>query len=106
MINITVMPKCNDLTVMYKRAKTQEQRALLGYIVKYGFTSNSILGGAFNLLCDIQNSKGIYNLIPYADIDVADRIVIIAENAILGEFNKYAFSKKEIAKILNEIKGG
>lgn len=106
MTNIIVEPNNNELVCMYKKASTFEQRALLGYIVKHGFANNNILCGAFNLLCDIQKCVGIYILVPCEDTETANMIVNVAESAILGTYNRYAFSNREITKILNEIKGG
>ena len=105
MTNINVEPSNNELICMYKRAKTYEQRSLLGYMVKQGVANSNILCGAFNLLCDIQKCVGIYILVPCENPDVANMIANVAEDAILGKYDRYAFSNREIAKILKEIGG-
>lgn len=106
MRNILISPSSNGAHFMYLKANTKHQKALLGYMIKNGVASDPILGGAFNLLCEIEACElksMIYILNIACDPDVATEIGKIAERAKMGAYNKYAFSNWELAKILTQI---
>lgn len=106
MINISVAPRHNEVRFMYQKARTKAQKALLGYIVKSGRVSDPIFGGAFNLLHETEKciaNNRLYNLCFECDTDVATQISNIVEQASLGAYNKYAFTRWDIAKILVQI---
>lgn len=103
MKTIKVVTAVNDIRTLYKRANTSAQRALLGYMVKTGEVSNSIFGGAFNLLHGIEwcmEEEVIYRLYPIEDANVAKKIIDVAQSALDGEYNSFSFSVKEIDNII------
>ena len=66
MKNIKVLPHIWETRSLYQSANTPAQRALAGYIVKTGSTSNPICGAAFSMLRDIEYCKQrdiIYDLL-------------------------------------------
>ena len=109
MTNIPVNNAVINLESMYEHAKTRAQRELLGYIVKYGHTYDTAHIGAFNALCEIErcmSSKEVYILTPGEDINIANQIGDVIEQALQGAYRRYAFTRREIRNILREIKRG
>ena len=103
MKTIKVMTSINDIRTMYKKVNTSAQRALLGYMVKLGEVSNPIFGGAFNLLHGIEwcmEEEVIYRLYPIEDSETVKKIVDVAQLALDGEYNSFAFSVREIDNII------
>jgi hypothetical protein len=103
MKTIKVVTAKSDIHTLYKRAGSSAQRALLGYMVKTGAVSNSILCGAFNVLRGIERcmyDKEIYRLYPVEDSATVSKIVDIAQSALDGEFDSFSFSAKEIDNII------
>ena len=100
---IKVQELQHDIRVLYAKANTKSQRALLGYMVKLGYARDPIFGGAFSLLCAIEGYAGIYYLIPNTDHDIANEIVHIAEAAMAGLWDEFAFSEREIDTILYQL---
>ncbi len=103
MKTIKVVTAVNDIRTLYKRANTSAQRALLGYMVKTGEVSDSIFGGAFNLLHGIEwcmEEEVIYRLYPLEDANVVKKIIDVAQSALDGEYNSFSFSAKEIDNII------
>ena len=106
MKTIKVMATTYDIRNLYSRAKSPAQRALLGYMVKTGEMSNPIFGGAFHILRNIEWCVGygeIYNLFPIENTTIVTQIVDIAQSALDGKFDSFAFSAKEINNILQYI---
>ena len=85
--------------VLYKKAKTKSQRALLGYMAKGGFIRDPIYGGAFKLLREIESYAGIYVIQTEEKPKVITEIIRIAEAAMLGMWDDFAFSEREIKNI-------
>lgn len=100
---IKVQEMQHDIRVLYAKANTKSQRALLGYMLKLGYTREPTFGGAFSLLCAIEGYAGIYYLIPNTDPKVVDEIIYIAEAAMAGLWDRFALSEREIDDILYEI---
>lgn len=103
MKTVKVVSATNDILIMYKRADTYAQRALLGYMVKTGEVANPIYGGAFNLLHGIEwcmEEEVIYRLYPLDDSNTVKKIIDVAQSALDGEFHSFAFSVKEIDNIV------
>jgi hypothetical protein len=92
-----------NIVSLYKKANTKSQRALLGYIVKAGHANNPVYGGAFNLVRDIESVAGIYALHSNEPNDTVTEIVHIAESAMLGMWDDFAFSEREISTILMQL---
>lgn len=84
---------------LYKKAKTKSQRALLGYMVKGGFLRDPIYGGAFKLIKEIESHAGIYVIQTEEKPKVTMEIIRIAEAAMLGMWDDFAFTEREIKNI-------
>lgn len=92
-----------NIQSMYKKAETKTQRALLGYIVKGGHAGDPVYGGAFHLVKCIESTTGIYALHTEEAPNCASQIVQIAESAMLGMWDDFAFSEREINTILTQL---
>ena len=93
----------DDMRILYKSAKTLAQRALLGYMAKAGMATDSIFGGAFKVLRSIEwcmEGNVIYSLFPLEDIVTHKKIIHVAQLALDGEFDSFAFSAREIENII------
>ena len=84
---------------LYKKANTKTQRALLGYMYKEGYLRDPIYGGAFKLIKEIESYAGVYAIHTEEKPKVAEEIVYIAEAAMLGMWDDFAFSEREIKNI-------
>lgn len=82
---------------LYKKAHTKSQKALLGYMAKAGYLRDPIYGGAFHLLCQMESYAGIYCLLSEEHEKVVSEIIRIAESAMLGMWDDFAFSSKELS---------
>ena len=103
MKTIKVMTNTSDVRILYKRAKTSAQRALLGYMVKAGVATSPVFCGAFNVLRNIEwcmDGNEIYNLYPMEDCETVSKIVDIAQSALDGEYDSFSFKAKEIDYII------
>ena len=103
MKTIKIALATHDITTLYKKANTEAQRALLGYIVKTGMTANPILCGAFNALRSIEHCMDtgeIYRLYPIEDSKTVTKIIDIAQSALDGEYDSFSFNAKEIDNIV------
>lgn len=93
----------DDMRILYKSAKTLAQRALLGYMAKAGMATDSIFGGAFKVLRSIEwcmEGNVIYSLYPMEDTVTHKKIIHVAQLALDGEFDSFAFSAREIENII------
>lgn len=88
-----------DPQSLYKKAKTKSQRALLGYMAKGGFIRDPIYGGAFKLLMEIESYAGLYVIQTEEKSKTTMEIVKIAEAAMLGMWDDFAFTEREIKHI-------
>lgn len=102
-----------EINTLYHKANTPAQRALAGYIIKSGKTQDSIFGGAFQLLCDVERcmrNEDIYMIHSYVDRKTESMISHVAQKALNGDFNAFVLRKADIeaiVKALSEIhKGG
>lgn len=103
MKTIKVMATINDIRMMYKKANSPAQRALLGYMTKTGIVTDTIFGGAFNLLRSIEwctEGNVIYNLYPLEDSETTKKIIHIAQLALDGEFDSFSIKAREIENII------
>ena len=103
MKTIKIIAEATDISILYKRARTSAQRALLGYMVKAGVTTNPIFCGAFNVLRNIEwcvDGNEIYRLYPIEDTATVSKIIEIAQAALDGDFNSFSFSAREIDNII------
>ena len=85
--------------VLYKKANTKTQRAILGYMALKGHLRDPIYCGAFKLIREIESNAGIYAIQTEEKPRVAEEIVRIAEAAMLGMWDDFAFTKREIKNI-------
>jgi hypothetical protein len=93
----------DNIRDMYRIAKTPAQRALLGYMAKAGMATDSIFGGAFKMLRGIEwcmEGNVIYSLYPLEDSVTHKKILHVAQLALDGEFDSFAFSAREIENII------
>lgn len=84
---------------LYKKANTKTQRALLGYMAKGGFIRDPIYVGAFRLVREIEKCDGIYVIDTDEQPNVVMEIVNIAECALKGMWDDFAFTEREIKTI-------
>lgn len=104
MKNIKVEETLYDLKSMYRKAQTDAERALLGFMLKAGLTNDTVFGGAFAVLHAVENCKGLYKLLPYCNSKENEKkIIFIVEKALDGEWDDLAISKKDIAYNLKRI---
>lgn len=95
-----------DVKTLYRKANTPAQRALVGYIVKAGLTNDSIFGGAFKLLCDVErcmNNEEIYMIHNYTEDVTEKKISHVAQLALDGKFNDFAIRKADIDSIIKAL---
>jgi hypothetical protein len=95
-----------DTTTLYKKANTDAQRAMLGYIIKSGKTNDPIFGGAFALLRSIErcnNNGEIYKLYPIVDEATEKKIVHVAQMALDGKLDKFAINETERNRTLKYL---
>lgn len=93
----------DDIRTLYRKAKTPAQRALLGFMAKTGVVTDSIFGGAFNVLRSIEwcmEGNVIYSLYPFEDSITHKKILHVAQLALDGEFDSFSFSVREIENII------
>lgn len=98
---IRVMETATPIERIYRQANTPNQRALLGYIIRKGYTDDYVLLGALHLLREIERaneSKMLYQLL--LDGINAQYIVDFCELAQQGAFNPFAMSATEIRKCI------
>lgn len=84
---------------LYKKANTKSTRALLGYMAKGGFIRDPIYVGAFKLIREIESCDGIYVLETEEKPKVTMEIINIAESAMKGMWDDFAFTEREIKTI-------
>ena len=88
---------------LYQKAKSKNQRALLGYMVKAGYARDPIYGGAFRLVTDVEHTAGLYYLETNEPPKVAGEIIRITESAMADLWDELAFSEREINHILRQL---
>ena len=103
MKTITVSRLYCDTQNLYNKAETKAQRALLGYMIKGGYSRDAIYGGAFKLLREIERTTGIYCLDTQEPAKITMKIINIAESAMLGMWDDFAFSEREITNIKRQF---
>ncbi len=92
-----------DPQSLYKKANTKSQRALLGYMAKGGFLRDPIYGGAFKLLKEIESYAGLYVIQTEEKPKTTMEIVRIAEAAMLGMWDDFAFTERELKTICQQF---
>ena len=99
MKTITVQRVYCEPSTLYKKANTKTQRALLGYMAKGGFLRDPMYYGAFKLVKEIESHAGVYVIHTEEKPEVAMEIIHIAEAAILGMWDDFAFTERELKNI-------
>ena len=95
-----------DPIILYRKANTPAQRALVGYITKAGYANDAIFGGAFKLLRDIErcvNNEEIYELYSCVDNETKKKIIYITQLAMDGKFDRFTISERERNEILRNL---
>ena len=103
MKTIKVASAIVDIKILYKKANTSAQRALLGFMTKTGVVTDPIFGGAFNLLHRIEwcmEGGVIYTIYPLEDPMTMKKIIHVAQMALDGEFDDFSIKAKEIENIV------
>lgn len=104
MKSIKIEETVYDIKSMYRKANTIAERSLLGFMIKAGYTNDSIFGGAFHVLHAVESCKGLYRLLPYCNSKENEKkIIYIVEKALDGEWNDLAISQKDITYNLKRI---
>ena len=91
---------------LYKDVKTSKQRALLGYIIRKGFTDDYVILGALRLLKEVEKAdkeKYLYQL--SMESPYAREIIEYCELARQGGFKKFALSSYEVRRNRKLLKG-
>ena len=84
--------------VLYRKANTPAQRALVGYMIKAGVACDPIFGGAFKVLRSIEycmDENEIYELYNLVDAETKRKILHIAQLALDGKLDRFAISERE-----------
>ena len=87
-----------ETLTLYKRANTEAQRSLAGYIIRSGKVNDPILGGAFHVLCKIErcNEEGeIYELYNLLNAQEKRKILDYVQMAMDGEFDQFMITETE-----------
>ena len=95
-----------DIRTLYRKANTSAQRALASYIVKAGMTNDSIFGGAFQFLCDVERCKAnniIYEVHSYVSNEEKNKISYVAQMALDGKFDCFMMKKSEMDAIVKAL---
>ena len=100
---ITVRQHYYAIEALYSKANTKSQRAILGYMVKAGLVNDAVYGGAFHLVKEIESYHGIYVINTNEDAKTTKEIIHIAESAMSGMWDEFAFSEREISTILIQL---
>lgn len=103
MKTIKIIATTVDVPTLYKRTRTSAQRALLGYMAKTGVITDPVFCGAFNILRNIEwcmSGGEIYTLYPIEDSATVAKIIDIAQSALDGNFDSFAFSMREVDNII------
>ena len=99
-----------ETLTLYKRATTEAQRSLAGYIIRSGKVNDPILGGAFHVLCKIErcNEEGeIYELYNLLSSQEKRKILDYVQMAMDGELDQFMVAeteRKAMVKCLAEPK--
>lgn len=91
---------------LYKQASTEAQRALAGYIIRSGKTSDPILGGAFHVLKKIErcNEEGeVYELYNLLTTEEKRKVIDYVQMALDGELDPYMFNEAERKNMIKHL---
>lgn len=91
---------------LYRKANTPNQRALVGYITKAGYSQDTIFGGAFDVLHKIERcmqNEEIYELYNCIDDETKRKILHIVQLALDGKFDRFAITERERNEILKNL---
>lgn len=95
-----------ETLTLYKRASTEAQRALAGYIIRSGKTNDSILGGAFHILCKVErcNKEGeIYELYNLLSATEKRKALEYVQMALDGDFDAFMFNETERKNMIKHL---
>lgn len=95
-----------ETITLYKRANTDAQKALAGYIIKTGKVNDPILGGAFHVLCKIErcNDEGeVYELYNLLTSQEKRKVIDYVQMAMDGEFSPFMFNETERRNMIKHL---
>ena len=98
MTTIKIIETIYNPIVLYKKSNSLAQRALAGYMIKSGYVNDPLFGGAFKCLREIEHCMDyneIYKLYSLVSADAQKRILLVAQMALDGKFDKFALSERE-----------
>lgn len=97
----------DTLTLLRKTdTKSVAQRSLCGYMIMAGISHNPIYGGAFHVLKNIEKAvedEQIYNFIPYVSVADQKAILVIAQKALDGDYDKFAMTERAITTNIKRL---
>ena len=96
---ITYAPKA-----LYQKAKSKNQRALLGYMLTEGYVRDYRYGGAFRLITEVESADGVYHISTVEPPKVTAEIIRIAESAMAGLYDGFTLSEREIRDKLFQLR--
>ena len=95
-----------ETLTLYKRAHTEAQRALAGYIIRSGKVNDPLLGGAFHVLCKIEhcNEEGeVYELYNLLSSTEKRKLLDYVQMALDGELDAFKFKEAERQNMMKHL---
>lgn len=95
-----------ETLTLYRRADTEAQKSLAGYIMKTGKVNDPILGGAFRVLCKIErcNDEGeVYELYNLLTSQEKRKVIDYVQMAMDGEFSPFMFTEAERRSMIKHL---
>ena len=105
-MTIKIYDAVYEPTILYRKANTLAQRALVGYVTKAGYVNDPIFGGAFDVLHRIERcnqNDEIYELYSCVDAETKKKILFVVQLAMDGKFDRFAISERERNEILRNL---
>lgn len=106
MKTIKVMESGWNLKLLYSEAiETKARRGLFGYMLRTGRCDNTVLGGAFYLLRQLESvwGKEAYTLKLESNSATAKEIIAVAEFAMAGGFDRFAPTRREMMRTMKAL---
>ena len=105
-MTIKIFETIYEPITLYRKANTNAQRALVGYISKAGLFGDPILGGAFNVLKGIErcmSNEEVYELYSLVDNEAKRKILYVVQLALDGKFDRFTISEREKNEIIKNL---
>lgn len=95
-----------ETLTLYKRAHTEAQKGLAGYIIRSGKVNDPILGGAFHTLCKIErcNEEGeVYELYNLLTSEEKRKVLDYVQMAMDGDLDQFAINEQERKSMIKHL---